>query len=268
MNSNNVFTKFSKAIHDLEYKYNSANQFISTSISKLIKSSQRFYLDEYPAELVGKDLKDYIDLMIFPYDIVSLLIPTPAGFAFITASPLTNEQVNDTFEGVILNKSAYYGAMEVTCSLIVGDSNVFALPVIGIIAPSGEYQFIHEETETNENAHLAAQTIFNAAEYIKALFIILNLNNVKVHRIKPSILKLRLSKKKPIYDYHVLKVSGVILDGKHDGYATGHGVRSHLRRGHIRRLDKGAVWVRSTFVTGSVKGFVAKDYNVVPILSR
>lgn len=99
----------------------------------------------------------------------------------------------------------------------------------------------------------------------------LNTVNTKAHEIKPPE---KLNKKRakhgnlPLYSYHVLNVDGELwdspkmgsesVDGEHNG------MRSHYRRGHIRRLHGGAdrVWVRSTFVHGSVPGFVAKDYNI------
>lgn len=70
--------------------------------------------------------------------------------------------------------------------------------------------------------------------------------------------------KKPLYDYHVLKVGG---DSWHyerpHGGGSSDGYRSHLRRGHVRRLDEARrTWVRATFVHGAVDGFVDKDYEV------
>jgi hypothetical protein len=67
----------------------------------------------------------------------------------------------------------------------------------------------------------------------------------------------------PDYDYHVLSVGGEIWDSPWTTESDGEsGVRSHLRRGHIRRLASKTVWVRATFVRGSREGFVEKDYEV------
>jgi len=68
--------------------------------------------------------------------------------------------------------------------------------------------------------------------------------------------------KKGTYDYHVLSVGGEIWDSPHETTDSGGGVRSHLRRGHIRRLSGKTTWVRSTYVHGSREGFVEKDYEV------
>ena len=65
------------------------------------------------------------------------------------------------------------------------------------------------------------------------------------------------------YSYHVLKIGGdiwdspYVMESKRDG-----GKRSHLRRGHIRRLAHTNVWVRASFVHGSREGFVDKEYHV------
>jgi len=69
-------------------------------------------------------------------------------------------------------------------------------------------------------------------------------------------------RKPKLYDYHVLSIGGEVWDSPHEHTGTGEGKRSHLRRGHIRRLEAKSVWVRSTYVHGSKEGFVKKDYEV------
>ena len=94
---------------------------------------------------------------------------------------------------------------------------------------------------------------------------------LKVHDTKtvkvpmPAVLERKPPKgsPKPNYDYHVLSVGDEVWDSPYTKTnAPGGGVRSHLRRGHIRRLESKSVWVRSTFVHGSKEGFVEKDYEV------
>lgn len=100
---------------------------------------------------------------------------------------------------------------------------------------------------------------------IENLCLLLSLHNVKTKTIKSpdKLNKKRISRgNNPLVDYHVLVVNGDIWDsepsGKHnDGY------RSHLRRGHIRRLDEERrVWVNSCFVRGRKDGFIDKEYNL------
>ena len=66
------------------------------------------------------------------------------------------------------------------------------------------------------------------------------------------------------YSYHVLKIGGDIWDSPYviESTSGGGGKRSHLRRGHIRRLAHKNVWVRASFVQGSKEGFVEKEYHV------
>jgi len=70
--------------------------------------------------------------------------------------------------------------------------------------------------------------------------------------------------KAPLYDYHVLRIGGETWDTPYVSSGTGAGRRSHLRRGHIRRLESKTVWVRATYVHGSKDGFLHKDYEVIP----
>jgi hypothetical protein len=97
------------------------------------------------------------------------------------------------------------------------------------------------------------------------LCVMLNLHNVKAikQHIPAKLQKKReRSGKVPLYSYKVLDVAGDVWDG-HDSTGEGSGVRSHMRRGHIRRLDEiRKVWVRATIVHGSIPGFVDKEYVV------
>jgi len=69
------------------------------------------------------------------------------------------------------------------------------------------------------------------------------------------------SGKLPLKDFHVLKIGS----GPGGGEALGgsSGVRSHLRRGHVRRLGPDRItWVNAAMVRGSRPGFVDKHYQV------
>lgn len=94
----------------------------------------------------------------------------------------------------------------------------------------------------------------------------LNLANVRTSIIQPPV---KLNKKRaansnrPLLSYRVLTVDGLEWHGP-SVVSDKNGVRSHLRRGHIRRIsDDRSVWVRAAYVRGSVPGFVSKDYRVV-----
>lgn len=67
--------------------------------------------------------------------------------------------------------------------------------------------------------------------------------------------------KRSLFDYHILTVPGA--DTNETGENTGRTVRSHLRRGHIRRLSgQRLTWVNATIVKGGSAGFVHKTYEV------
>lgn len=99
------------------------------------------------------------------------------------------------------------------------------------------------------------------------LCLLLGLNNVRsvLQPVPKGAAKARARKgKQPLFDYHVLEVDGERWEDRAAvEHATGRGVRSHLRRGHIRRLsDSRRVWVRACYVHGAEPGFAAKDYAV------
>lgn len=67
-------------------------------------------------------------------------------------------------------------------------------------------------------------------------------------------------------DYHILTINGANPKASLQGDGSRQ-VRSHLRRGHIRRLQSGKrTWVNSCIVNGGAEGFVSKDYKVSPRL--
>jgi len=82
--------------------------------------------------------------------------------------------------------------------------------------------------------------------------------NKKVNRRRRGCNKL------PLYSYHVLNVDGNLWAAPENKSEDPTGLRSHFRRGHVRRLQDPPrkVWVRATLVHGSRPGFVDKDYQV------
>lgn len=87
-------------------------------------------------------------------------------------------------------------------------------------------------------------------------------NNVHAERrgVDPRVNRSRRRMGRPeLKDFHVLQIGG---GGDSSGFdAAQGGVRSHLRRGHIRRLGPDRItWVNATMVRGSRVGFVDKVY--------
>ena len=78
----------------------------------------------------------------------------------------------------------------------------------------------------------------------------------------PKLNKARIRRGKlPLPDFHLLTLGGEAYSLGSVSSSEGTGVRSHLRRGHIRRLSADRVtWVNSTIVNGKRQGFVSKAY--------
>ena len=116
-------------------------------------------------------------------------------------------------------------------------------------------------------AHVSLDTHDEVMMLIQACAV-LNCANVTTEDLTPSASlnrKRKVNGKQPFFSYKVLQLS----DERHrvGEPAGGHHVspRMHLRRGHLRRLEKKTVWVRPAMVNAaSTRGVVAKDYQIAP----
>ena len=71
------------------------------------------------------------------------------------------------------------------------------------------------------------------------------------------------SHKLPIYETKFLTIRQTVKEYSKNGIVTYHASpRQHLRRGHIRRLESGNIWVNSCVVGDSSKGVIEKQYKV------
>lgn len=109
---------------------------------------------------------------------------------------------------------------------------------------------------------LIADTMDEVNAYLD-LCIALACKNVSTreHAAPASLNRQRLKRGKlPLKGFHVLELAGGQMPGAHGARGgSASSARSHLRRGHIRRLDERRVtWVNSTIVRG--RGFIDKVY--------
>jgi len=109
--------------------------------------------------------------------------------------------------------------------------------------------------------HDVQDEMFSVMELIEAL----SCSNVKTQPLEPvDVFKqARRAKdgKLPIYETKILTIPGSVGSGDHLG-GTHSGPRQHLRRGHIRRLPNGNIWVNSHLVGDPNKGRIEKSYQL------
>jgi len=85
-------------------------------------------------------------------------------------------------------------------------------------------------------------------------------------KLPPSARKKLKTQPKPKFDYKILQITEERTYSIKSAGITGTEStprRTHLRRGHLRRLSEKTVWVRPSVINpGSTSGFLAKDYAV------
>jgi hypothetical protein len=132
------------------------------------------------------------------------------------------------------------------------------------LLPSLFAQMVLEHGRDNALIQCSADTSPELGAYLDLCIALACTNVTTEKRTAPAQLNKRRIKagKPPLKDFHVLQIGGE--GGVGFGGGAGHdGVRSHLRRGHIRRLGPERItWVNACMVRGSKPGFVDKHYSV------
>lgn len=282
MNAQGHWAKFSDAIRDLEASSKVANfrRDLFATAAHLLSIAQRFYLPDAVNILEGRAFDaDVKSLIRLPYEVVALLSecgvidgPMDATWKITLAidpGGAVNKRMDlwnpDTFPNgsfpilSIVRTAGLWVLMPMWCGILFRDDRGIDLRI------DVQSKDLVEEIE-RRGGRPATHEFFTDVTAITNLCAILNLHNTRTEPIPPPAQlqkSRRLRRKKPLYDYHVLVVDGERWDSPHVTEDTGAGVRSHLRRGHIRRLSaERHTWVRATYVHGSVPGFVDKDYEV------
>jgi hypothetical protein len=253
----------------------------ATAASFALKHGQRFYLPDGKNVLAGKRIdEDAKEMIKLPFDTIAVLSETSwaADGSNTGIAGKTTWLISVAFElASELNRGAHVipeafskgrpGFGLISCLLSDSQKRWIALPAVVFVHIPANGDGFHLETIINgfPSGRDAIPEMIDDAFVIANLCTMLSLENVRSELISPPASaagKRERSGKVPLYAYHVLNVDGEQWDTLHGDGANENGVRSHLRRGHIRRLDGGArrVWVRATYVHGSTPGFVAKDY--------
>jgi hypothetical protein len=240
-----------------------------------MRTAQRFYLPDAATVLIdGRRYDDFKDLLRLPYPAVALLsetVDTETGRAAWKITLAIDSTTDGKAAWLLFSANTIPGKRTGPEWLMVP-----LVPMVVHVPPTGGLP--HGLPDMPET-HLLLQNPARTQEQwlkefqddlaaIATLCIMLNSVNVRSATVDaPARLnaKRATSGKPPLYSYHVLDVDGERWDRPERGVSPAEesGVRSHLRRGHIRRLPKGPTWVRAAYVHGSRDGFVDKDYNVV-----
>ena len=261
-----------------------------------VANGQRFYLPDAPNVLSGRDLDaETKSLARLPYDVITVLGEEnftdsegdrDMGFG-LTVAFYADSDFNRRTQLIDPSINAYHddGFFVMSSVLRLSDQPLQSsapnawrwLPTIVFCdldraKPGfgmGCTRLLPRDIMSDEAHNATAEGMLSDISAVLNLCAMLSLHNVTTtdREPPPKVQSKRQSRgKQPLYSYKVLTVDGQSWDtrGNREGDGTGPGVRSHMRRGHIRRLDGGArrIWVRSTYVHGSVPGFVDKDYQV------
>lgn len=247
-------------------------------IAQQIISSQKFVVPDAGQMTAGMRYADTKDTFHLPYDQISLLRELDVGG--INCEQIIVAVAPHLIPGLEKTSAAFF-----ICDCIRAMDKKFgrATDYWGPTAPVGaDIESVPEGIRAiylqsaNENIkqHFnidSAETIeldgtWGALNGLSELFLMLSLSNTSTKLIEaPAKLnkKRERSGKLPLYDYHVLLIDGKEVCSNSGDAATDRMMRSHFRRGHIRRLGEGRrVWVNRAFVHGRAAGFVDKDYLV------
>lgn len=245
---------------------------LTTWAREHIIKSQKFIIPDAGKMTEGKAFDNFKEVMKLPFPRVSLLRE-------VEVDGVITQQICMAADSFSMNRSANdHIAFYVADALRVPGTDLWgpSRPIgVEILERSGILLYEIEGAKEEEERLLGGAHLpdindregFGALNGLTELMLMLSLHNVSTKTISPSRklnLKRQRAGKLPLYDYHVLLVDGAeVCDSERCGSPSDRQIRSHYRRGHIRRLDETRrIWVRATFVHGSAKGFVDKDYRV------
>lgn len=256
------FTLFDEALSALSAYASPMNPYHGASqpIINGIRQGQRFFVPYGGGPIANRKFSDFYGTMRLPYPVT------------VVAAEAEMEDAEDSITWIIVCRQ---GVDDVGFDFHIAVKNL-DLKGTWLPVPKGNVSVGDEGLRfTVYDSFLARQlapgfspsrTFGPIVSSVVALCVMLSLQNVKTESIDPSPAmnaKRKAKGKRPLYSYKILNVDGERWESNGCDTGDGQGYRSHLRRGHIRRLsDDRAVWVRATYVHGRMAGFVDKDYNV------
>lgn len=241
----------------------------------LLESAHKFVLPDYGMIFGGHVTEDMIREARLPYPVIVLEYTSPPKTEPGPGKVLATKRVvlcweasmNDT-PGFWLAPIAYSPSDERWIPLafwlflpysrdMMGAScaiEAFGTPGMRLIEQHGEATVIQKALENS------AQEVEAVVELSAALAC----TNVTTEVLSPNRVARAAKPASMLFDYHVLMIRpGAEHATSEDKGGTHASPRTHLRRGHIRRLAWGPrVWVNSCVVNPSATGTVNKDYAV------
>lgn len=244
--------------------------------------AQRFIAPEIGGQFIGEVTYEqrHIDLLHLPFDDVALLYKQQihadgSELAICSIYSKTHATARDAIKKGTCSDSAFVcltainwetpprgwaidpvGILIDPCEFIEGRG--FPISMFCTVRGGYDISSMGAETTKTESQKLAA---------IVDLCCALACSNVHSRAVEPDSQKNRkrvAAGKKPLLSYKVLEVD--IDDGEGGGNTLGsdrQSPRTHLRRGHIRRVQSGKlVWVQACVVRGKTPGIVLKDYSI------
>lgn len=285
----NHFGKFSQCMADMQWYCQSKApmevRHLALACASAINFGHRFYIPWVGSVLEGRLIDEDVKRLVrLPYEVIAVLSETEfdtynenvkaAGWK-ITVAWETKSYFNKRMR--LSDPDDHrrgFGCLSVSyCK----DYDKGPNAPDWVVAPGAVFCNLPDDAAGYEVTSYALPMIKNAGvdlvrEFSDDVFAVLTLcamlglHNVSRSERKPpeKLAKRRVERGgRSLFSYHVLRVDGQDWDAP-EVTGRGLGVRSHLRRGHIRRLHGGdrMVWVRATYVHGNVPGFVGKDYDV------
>lgn len=242
-----------------------------------IKSGQRFYLPRTEHFMERKHYADFMDVFRLPYETTVLLtettfVPTGEQIPLLIVARDPVGVLNSAWDvkeqgepfAIVSSCVRIEGTWFFQSAVVFSKSDCGAVYTSPLRTPYMRH-VLGDRINDDESIDRIAAEFQPELTALTSLLALLAVDNVKREPVKAPVFVNRKRAKKgrlPLFDYHVLRVDGERWDGELRGGVSS-GFRSHLRRGHIRRLQDGRrVFVRAAFVHGKVDGFVSKDYEV------
>ena len=120
----------------------------------------------------------------------------------------------------------------------------------------------HYDAENEDHKHTATFCMCVYNDFLTALSC-RNIEQSIIQKCDKALNARRVNKGKlPLYEERILTIKVNAKQGIGARTGAHESPRQHLRRGHIRRLESGNIWVNACVVGSSEKGVIKKSYNV------